>query len=185
MRPFKCHQQVDHEALWLVWLNEVRLPGAHAPKCSVTDRDKYIERKLSSMGNTPHVYVKEEEWEFGCRVVINRKESETECAIILRGHPLEIEVCERTVRSGFRLHSRIAKSEASVLIEFTIKSIRKMVVEPPVTAGLGFCSAAIHDVLFDSLFTAMELTALKPWSVRPVKETNWNVTDRGSHVDVF
>ena len=59
--------------------------------------------------------------------------------------------------------ARIAKPEAPVLIEFTIKPARKLVVVPPVTAGVGFCSAAIHDVSFETLFTAMELTALKPW----------------------
>ena len=33
-------KDVDHEMLWLVLLNEVRLPGAHAPNCSVTDCDE-------------------------------------------------------------------------------------------------------------------------------------------------
>ena len=42
------------------------------------------------------------------------KVSETECVIILPGHIVEIEVCQRNVRSGFRLHSRIAGSEASI-----------------------------------------------------------------------
>ena len=68
------------------------------------------------------------------------------------------------VRSGFRLHSRTAKSEASILIELTIKSARKLVVEPPVKA------------------VWMELTAPKLWLVRPVKETECKVTDRVSHV---
>ena len=43
------------------------------------------------------------------------KVSDTECVIILPRHFLEIEVCQRNVRSGFRLHSRIAGSEASFL----------------------------------------------------------------------
>ena len=55
-------------------------------------------------------------------------------------------------------------------------------VEPPMTVGLSFCSAAFHD---DSLFTARELTALKPWLVRPVKSECGKLTDRGSHADVF
>ena len=52
------------------------------------------------------------------------EKSETECAFFLREHSLELEVCERNVRSGFRLHPRIAKSEASILIELTIDSAR-------------------------------------------------------------
>ena len=79
----------------LVLLNEVRLPGAHAPNCSVTDCDElFIERKLLSIGSTQHVCVKEEEWEVIYQGVIDEK----------------------------RLHPRIAESEASILIEFTIKS---------------------------------------------------------------
>ena len=98
--------------------------GVHAPNCSVTDCGNYIERKLSSMGNTLLVYVEDEQWEFISRIVIEGKGSETERAIILREHPLEFEVCRGNARSGFRLHQRIAKSEASILIEFTINPPR-------------------------------------------------------------
>ena len=52
------------------------------------------------------------------------KKAKPNCAIILRGLSLEFEVCERNVRSRFRLHPRIAKSEASILIELTIDSAR-------------------------------------------------------------
>ena len=51
-------------------------------------------------------------------------------------------------------HSSITKSEASVLIDLTTKSVKKLVVEPPATVELGLCSAAIHVVPYDSLFTA-------------------------------
>ena len=68
-------EDVDHEALWLALLNEVRQPGAHALDCSVIDCDEYIERKLSTIEGTQHVYVKEEEWEVIYRGVIDGKES--------------------------------------------------------------------------------------------------------------
>ena len=55
-------------------------------------------------------------------------------------------------------------------------------VEPPATVGLGLCSVAIHDVSYDSLFTALEMSALKPWLVRPAKESHCTVTVCGSHV---
>ena len=58
------------------------------------------------------------------RVPNNRKESDTECAFILRGQSLELEVRERNARSRFGLHPRIAKSEASKLIELTMDSAR-------------------------------------------------------------
>ena len=43
---------------------------------------------------------------------------------------------QRNLRSRFRLHPRITDSDASVLIEFMIKSARKLVVEPPMTVDL-------------------------------------------------
>ena len=41
-------------------------------------------------------------------------ESQPECAISLRGDPLEIEVCERNVLSKFRVHSRSGRSDDQV-----------------------------------------------------------------------
>ena len=38
-------------------------------------------------------------------------------------------------------------------------------VEPPVTVSRGLCLAASHDISYDSLFTAMELSPVKPWLV--------------------
>ena len=69
-------------------------------------------------------------------------------------------MCKRKVRSGFRLHPRIDRTETSILIKFTINSAKKLVVEPQVTVGQSFCSAAFHDVSYVSVFTATELTAL-------------------------
>ena len=82
-------------------------------------------------------------------------------------------------------HSSIPKSEAPVLIDLTTKSAKKLVVVPPATVGLGLCSAAIHDVSYDSLFTALELIALKPWLVIPAKESDCTVTVCGSHEACF
>ena len=58
-------------------LIKVAQPGAHTPNCSVTDCGGYIERKLSSMVSTLHVYVKDEQGEPVYGVVIEGKESET------------------------------------------------------------------------------------------------------------
>ena len=139
-------------------LIKVAQPGAHTPNCSVTDCGGYIERKLSSMVSTLHVYVKdeqgesvygvviegkesettqhvrEEEWKFVSRGVIVGRDIQSRCATILRRHSLELEVCERNVRCGFRQHSSMAKAEASHLINATIKSAKNLVVEPPATA---------------------------------------------------
>ena len=84
-------------------------------------------------------------------------------------------MCKRNVRSGIRLHSLIAISEASILIEFTIRSARILVVE--LLVGLSFCSARFMTSLRRSLYhdgahrieTVVGLTC---------EETNWNVADQ-------
>ena len=79
-------------------------------------------------------------------------------------------VCERSALSGFWVQSCFLKSEDSVLIDLTTKSTKKLMVEPQAMVGLGLCSAAIHVVSDGSLFTALDLSALKPWLVRPARE---------------
>ena len=82
------------------------------------------------------VYVRGEMWAIVYRVV--GTESKTECAIVLYSYPLEIEVCERNLLSGPRVHSALRSGVGSLL------------------------SASIHEVFIDSPFTALELNALKP-----------------------
>ena len=49
----------------------------------------------------------------------------------------------------------------------------KLVVEPPVTVSRGFfCLAASHDKSDASPFTALELSAVNPWLVRLVEESD-------------
>ena len=80
------------------------------------------------------LHVREEEWKFVSRGVIVGRDIRSRCAIIVRRHPLELEVCERNVRCGFRQHLSMAKAEASHLIVVAIKSTKNLVVEPPATA---------------------------------------------------
>ena len=89
---------------------------AHTPNFSVTDCDMNIERKLSS-STTRCTFTSRRK----CGVCFSNSH---ECAIILRGLSLEFEVCNMNVRSRFRLHPRVAKSKASMLIKFTIDSAR-------------------------------------------------------------
>ena len=119
-------------------------PGEHAPNCSVTDCDQYVEWKLSSTESLLHVYVKEEKWEVVYRIIIDGKRERNR----MRDH------FARTFRWRSRCaqecaKSCIAKSEASFLIELTIDSTRKLVVEPPATVGLGLFSAALLHVSYD------------------------------------
>ena len=44
-------------------------------------------------------------------------------------------------------------------------------VEPPVTVSRSLCSAASRFASYESLFTATELSALKPWLAR--QERQW------------
>ena len=117
--------------------------------------------------NTLHVYVREKEWTVVYREVVDGKESK----IDLCAHPLEIEACERNVLSGPECtqHSSIPKSEAPVLVDLMTKLALKLLDELPATVGLGLCSLVFHCVSYDSLFTSLELSVLKPWLVRPVQ----------------
>ena len=56
------------------------------------------------------------------------------------------------------MHSSFPLSEASVLIDLTTKSTKKFLLAP-------LAIAAIHVASFDSLFTTLELSVLKPWLV--------------------
>ena len=48
-------KDVDHDALCLTLLNEIRQPGAHAPNLYGDECDEYFEKRLSSFGSTQHV----------------------------------------------------------------------------------------------------------------------------------
>ena len=77
-------------------------------------------------------------------------------------HSSSVKVCERNVLSGLGAHSGISKSEASALIDLATRSAKMLMFESFTTVGLGFNSAAIHDVSYETLFVASELGASKP-----------------------
>ena len=56
--------------------------------------------------------------------------------------PSFLEVCKKDVLRGFRVHSNILKSEVSTLIDSTIRSAKKLMVEPSAILGLSLHSAA-------------------------------------------
>ena len=78
----------------------------------------------------------------------------------------ELELCKRNVRSRFRLHSRTGN--------WWLNRQRRW-------NCFFFCSAAILDVYYDFIFTALELSALKPWLVR-LANADCTVIDCGSQV---
>ena len=93
---FSCGNQSCEDTMLLVIGLGFRSVATARAQFPVTDATSTL-KGSSRVGNTLHVYVQEEEWEVVYRVVNNGKESETECAIILRGLSLEFEVCERNV----------------------------------------------------------------------------------------
>ena len=109
------------------------------------------------MGNTLHVYVKDEQWEFFSRIVIYGKESETECAIILREDPLSSRCAGgmREAGSDCTHGSQNQRCQSCLSVPFVRE---KLVGEPPVTVDLSFCLAALHDVSYVLVFSVMELT---------------------------
>ena len=59
---------------------------------------------------------------------------------------------------------------------------QKLGVEPLATVGLSLNSASSRDVSYDFPFTALKLSALKPYLVRLARESDSKVTECGSHV---
>ena len=52
---------------------------------------------------------------------------------------------DRGARGKCEADSDCTHAETSILVEFTIKPARKLVVKPPATVDLRFCPAAFHD----------------------------------------
>ena len=102
--------------------------------------------------------MKEEEWEVVCRRVFAGKENETERVIFFRGHVWRSRCAEGTCEVGSDCPHASPNQKRHLLVEFTIASAEKLVVEPQVTVGLSFCSAALHDVSYVFIFIAMELS---------------------------
>ena len=57
------------------------------------------------------------------------------------------------VLSGFRVHSSISKSEASVLNDLMTKSAKKLMVEPPATVG--WVSAQLLFMMSLTIFSSL------------------------------
>ena len=139
-------------------------PGEHAPNCSVTDRAL----KENSRRRHCTITLRRKSGRLFSRDVVDGKENETP-----RDHfariSLEIEMCTGMCKADSDCTHTSFVQNRQFFIEFTIKSAMKLVVEPPATVGLGLCSAAIHDVSCDYLFTALELSALNSWLARTAR----------------
>ena len=76
---------------------------------------------------------------------------------------------KRTCSAGSGHTQNIPNSEASVLPDLTTKSAKKLMVEPPATVG--WVSVQLLYMMSRTIFySALELSALKTWSVRPMSE---------------
>merc|ERR1712032_846048 len=117
-------------------------------------------------------------FEIVLRDVIDGQEQPTEQAIILRAHPVELGVCERNVKSGFRVHSQILKQDASVLMDGLISAAKQAMKTAPTTVGLGITSAPIHCATYDAVITAIERTIRQPWLVMGVDEQGFKGEDK-------
>jgi len=165
---------VDHDALWTAMQREVLRPRIIMPKCIGIARDGCVERQILKQ----RAYVSEHLCEVAFRDVIDGKEVDIELAVILRAHPLELEVCERNIRSGFRVHSTMLKEEASTMIDGLVAAARGAMKNQSTTVGLGITSAPIHCASYDSLFAGIERTIRKPWLIMGVDESSFEGKDQ-------
>jgi len=164
---------VEHDDLWMAMLKEVRRPEA-----VIVEHEGFLERKMAQPEKVhQNVYVNEHVNEIAFRDLVDGKEQNTERTIVLRDHPLDIEVCERNIHSGFRVHSTMTKKTAKVLMDGLVDSAKLLSKSAPATVGLGVRSAPIHCASFDALLTAMEMTIRQPWLLVDVDETSFKGED--------
>jgi len=170
---------VDPEALWKCMLKEVKQPRLTMPKFASVAREGFVERMLP----VQRAFVNEHLYEIVLRDVIDGQEQPKEQAIILRAHPVELEVCERNVKSGFRVHSQILKQDASFLMDGLISAAKQAMKTAPTTVGLGITSAPIHCATYDSVITAIERTIRQPWLVMGVEEGTFKGEDKQGYYE--
>merc|ERR1712176_1748409 len=164
---------VDHDELWLAMLKDVRHPQA-----VIIEHEGFLERRIAQPEKVhQNVYVNEHVNEIVFRDLVDGKEQKTERAIVLRDHPLEIEMCERNIHSGFRVHSEMTKKAAKILMDNFVDSAKLSMKTPPTKVGLGVSSAPIHRASFDALLTAIETTIRQPWLVMNVDEASFKGED--------
>ena len=131
------------EPLWREYLQSGGTPRkTFSTNSSKTDCDGYIERKRSSNGSAHSTFTsrRKSEWEVVCPHVVDGKESQGECAIDLRGHPLENEVYDRKVHVQCTQASQIRGVSSD---SFADSSPGNLLVKP---------LAEIHDVSCVSFF---------------------------------
>jgi len=171
-------QEASHDDLWKALVSAARDPYfmVFAPVCSVSVKEgsQYIERTISCV---QRIYIREELQEVVFRSVVNGVEDDFERAIILRAHPVELELCERRTINGFRVHSKISKIEALKKFDTIIKQAMRLAEEPPTIIGLGATSAPMHGVAYPSLFAAVDKTIAMPWLIQNVKESDVSGSD--------
>jgi len=169
--------EASHDDLWKALVSAARDPYfmVVAPVCSVSIKEgEYIERTISCV---QRIYIREEVQEVVFRSVVNGVETQVERAIILRAHPVELELCERRIINGFRLHSKIPKVVALSKFDTIIKQAMRLAEEPPTIIGLGATSAPLHGVTYQSLFAAVDKTIAMPWLIQNVKESDVSGND--------
>jgi len=169
--------EVSHDDLWKALASSVRDPYfmVVAPVSSVNVQEgNYIERTVNCV---QRIYINEEAQEVVFRSVVNGVEAQLERALILRAHPAELELCERRVINGFRVHSKISKATAAQKFDTIIKQAKRLAEEPPTTIGLGATSGPIRDVAYQSLFAAVDKTIAQPWLIQDVKESDVSGSD--------
>jgi len=167
----------SHDDLWKAMVYLARDPYFMmvAPVSSVSVQESdFIERTVNSV---QRVYINEDLQEIVFRNVGNGVESQLERAVILRGHPVELELCERRVINGFRVHSKVSKAKAFSSFDTIIKTANRFAEEPPTVVGLGVTSAPLHGVAYPSLFAAVDKTIAMPWLIQNVKESECSGSD--------
>merc|ERR550525_883868 len=172
---------VSHDSLWRSMMESIRDPARFfaCSNVSIKEWTGFLQRMITANGETytENIYDDEPSCEIVFRKLLDGSETDHERVIALRAHPLEIEFHMRNKADGFRVQWDMPKAACSGSVDAFVREATRMEGEVPTTVGYGITSDPIHDLSYDSIFAAVDLSIKEPWRVIDVDQTGCSFED--------
>merc|ERR1712012_1188444 len=172
---------VSHDSLWRSMMESIRDPARFfaCSNVSIKECAGFVQRTITANGETyaENIYEDEPSCEIVFRKLLDGSETDHERVIALRAHPLEIEFHMRNKADGFRVQWDMPKAACLGSVDAFVREATRMEGEVPTTVGYGITSDPIHDLSYDSLFAAVDLSIKEPWRVIEVDQTGCSFED--------
>merc|ERR1712073_14447 len=172
---------VSHDSLWRAMTSSIRDPARFfaCSDVSIKECAGFVQRTITANGETylENIYEDEPSCEIVYRKLVNGSETDQERVIALRAHPLEMEFHMRNKADGFRVQWDMPKAACLGSVDAFVREATRMEGEVPTTVGYGITSDPIHDLSYDSIFAAVDLSIKEPWRVIDVDQTGCSFED--------